>query len=401
MGILLHQVGFSGNHILVVALTPYKFSDSVAMFQSWVPGFDPRHPVGLTVPVWISLRLLPLEYLEFARTISGQIGRVLEEHEKVTVTQDPRFCVELEVDKGWIASLELPNLLGRRVEVIIHYDDSMRCNICFGTSHRGVDCPTLGVRDSSVQDPAPPRRPREYRSRRQPRRPMLRPPISPQVRAELEERGFTVVERRKNKPVHQATYWHPRRGGHRTPSGASDRDIDMLDGTSDVSHSHPPLPSGPRNPTPPPFPRPASPQIPESIQKELEAMEIEFTEIANADPSILREDYGVQAAQDSSIIMVGPVSKPGPDPPIMIPETPPHSLQPQPVLTLAIRPLTPPSGRFFFNPISKTEQSEPQDDFQDAQGFQLSPTFSDPDPGQTTPPLTDQPWYFINSPNQS
>ena len=70
----------------VLALTPYRFSDSVAIFQSWVPRFDPKHMVDLTVPVWISLQLLPIEYLEFAQTIARQIGWVLEEDKKGTVT---------------------------------------------------------------------------------------------------------------------------------------------------------------------------------------------------------------------------------------------------------------------------------------------------------------------------
>ena len=120
---------------------PHKFSASVAMFQSWIPGFDPRKPLGLNHPVWITLHLLPLKHLEFARAIVEQIGRILDEDKNVTATQDPKFCVELETDKGWIAMLELPNLLGRKVEVVVNYDDHMCCTICYKTGHRSNLCP--------------------------------------------------------------------------------------------------------------------------------------------------------------------------------------------------------------------------------------------------------------------
>ena len=56
-----------------------------------------------------------------------------------------------------------------------------------------------------------------------------------------------------------------------------------------------------------------SPLIPNSVQKELNAMEVEFTKVTNADNLIL-EDMGAQViAQDSSIIHIGPSSTPGSD----------------------------------------------------------------------------------------
>lgn len=128
----------------------------MALFQGWIPGFDPRRPTGLTVPVWITLRLLPLEYLDFAREIAGQVEKVLDEDHRVTVTQDPRFYVEMELDKGWIASLQLPNLLNRPVEVIIDYDDPMCCKSCFDPSHESSLCPSTDRPRVSPQAPSRP-----------------------------------------------------------------------------------------------------------------------------------------------------------------------------------------------------------------------------------------------------
>jgi hypothetical protein len=63
----------------VLLLTPYKFSVGTALFQSWIPGFDPRKPEGLHIPIWITLRLLPLQFIEYAKEITSYIAQVIEE----------------------------------------------------------------------------------------------------------------------------------------------------------------------------------------------------------------------------------------------------------------------------------------------------------------------------------
>lgn len=116
----------------MLSLTPHKFEEGTAIFHSWIPSFDPRRPIGLAIPVWILLRLLPLEYLDYARTIAGFVGRVVDEDPRVTVTQDPRFCVELDLKQGWISTLKLPGFDGRLAEVVIEYDGELiRCSQCF------------------------------------------------------------------------------------------------------------------------------------------------------------------------------------------------------------------------------------------------------------------------------
>ena len=127
----------------------------------------------------------------------------------------------------------------------------------------------------------------------------------------------------------------------------------------------------------PMLPPPTSPLIPESVQQELDAMEIEFAEVTHAGSSIL-EDAGAEATvHDSSIIHLGPCLTPELDLTIVVPKTPPHSIHPQLVLTLALYLPSQPSGQFFFNPILDTDHLEPLDDFQDVQGLQLSQTFSE------------------------
>ena len=49
--------------------------------------------------------------------------------------------MELEIDKGWIAALKLPSLLGKRVEVVIDYDNHMCCQLYLDTGHGFTACP--------------------------------------------------------------------------------------------------------------------------------------------------------------------------------------------------------------------------------------------------------------------
>ena len=128
----------------VLSLTPSKFSKATAMFHKWVPGFDPRCSVGLAIPVWISLRFLLLEFLEYTRILAKQVGRVIEEDSRTTVTQDPRFCVEVNVDHGWISTLLLPGRNGCSNKVIIDYDIDPLCyQHCFSFQHGSSHCDLL------------------------------------------------------------------------------------------------------------------------------------------------------------------------------------------------------------------------------------------------------------------
>ena len=83
----------------VLSLTPHRFVDDTTLFRSWISSFDPRCLVGLAIPVWISLRLLPLEFFDYVRTVAAFMGRVIDKDPMITVTQDSRFYVELDLEK--------------------------------------------------------------------------------------------------------------------------------------------------------------------------------------------------------------------------------------------------------------------------------------------------------------
>ena len=174
----------------VLSLIPYRFEEGTALFHSWIPSFDPHRPIGLAIMVWISLRLLPLEFLDYACTIASFVGRLIEEDPRVTVTQDPHFCVKLDLEKGWISTLELLGFDGRTTEVIIEYNnETIRCSHCFHLDHLTDNC---GLQ--TLSEPEPFLVSRNPRESRKPRKASGPPKIYPQVRAELENDGFTIVE---------------------------------------------------------------------------------------------------------------------------------------------------------------------------------------------------------------
>ena len=146
----------------------------------------------------------------------------------------------------------------------------------------------------------------------------------------------------------------------------------MIESSSKEIPFQPPLLSCSTNPT---LPAPESPRIPDSIQKELAAMDVEFPEIIGDASTALTVGADLNA-NDSNIIHMNHRASPGPMHETTILETPPHCVQGHLDLILAARTLAQTIGRFFFNPNSETELSKPHKDFQVTQGFQLSPTTS-------------------------
>ena len=217
--------------------------------------------------------------MEYARVIAGYVGRVIEEDSRITVTQDPRFCVE--VNFGSLLSSSGQN--GNPSEVIIDYDtDPLRCQLCFSHFHGSSQC---DLNSPPLQPLGPAQRPRQSRERRKPRSGHTPPTMNPSVREELESGGFTVVEPRKPcRPPHQSTYWREKRGGKKLLQ-VGEIDTEMTDYLLEDNLSKPPLPAGPRSPNPLP---PESPELPLSVAKKMEAMDVEILELfALADSGLL------------------------------------------------------------------------------------------------------------------
>ena len=81
-------------------LSPYKSQWGTCLIQSWVPGFNPDNPSNLAFPIWVALRKLPYEHHDQALAIAESLGEVIGIDTANEVALDPRFCINLKVNKG-------------------------------------------------------------------------------------------------------------------------------------------------------------------------------------------------------------------------------------------------------------------------------------------------------------
>lgn len=93
------------NNALMVS--PFRSRWGTCMLQSWVPGFNPDNPNNLAFPTWVSLRNLPHEHQDQAIGIAETLGKVIGMETANESARDPRFCINLEISKGWATSIEL------------------------------------------------------------------------------------------------------------------------------------------------------------------------------------------------------------------------------------------------------------------------------------------------------
>lgn len=149
----------------------------------------------------------------------------------------------------------------------------------------------------------------------------------------------------------------------------------MIDSLFEENQPPPPLPTILRNPTPQP---PLFPELPSQLVQEIVAMDVELPELnAIADAELLDPESTRLMTQDSGIIHASLQLPPSSQ---LSVQSLPVQLEP-PSLTLALLGAhTPqPTGKFFFNPNSETETLDAVEDFHDAQGSYLSPTYSELD----------------------
>lgn len=114
-------------------VSPFRSKWGACMLQSWVPRFNPDNPNNLAFPMWISLRNLPHEHQDQAIGIVETLGEVIGMETANKSAKDPRFCINLEISKGWATSIELITEGGilPPQTVLIDYDKlPIRCRVC-------------------------------------------------------------------------------------------------------------------------------------------------------------------------------------------------------------------------------------------------------------------------------
>jgi hypothetical protein len=202
----------------ILGLSPHRMQAGTTLFHNWVPSFDPSKPVDLTIPVWISLRRLPLEYLDCAYELASQVGKVIGEDKRTSVNDDPRFCITLDVqEEFWLLSLAIPNVDDKKAQIFIDYeDDQVRYKHCLDHFHLSERCPALrhwppkqvSSEDERYISGNGKQRQQGDRFRNPNYRYSINKTIAPQTRRELEDGGFCVVEWKN----HNQGYRHHDRG---------------------------------------------------------------------------------------------------------------------------------------------------------------------------------------------
>lgn len=88
-------------------LSSFRSKWGTCTLQSWVPGFNHDNPSNLAFLTWVSLRNMPYEHEDQAVAIAETLGEVIGIDIANENNKDTRFCINLEISKGWATSIEL------------------------------------------------------------------------------------------------------------------------------------------------------------------------------------------------------------------------------------------------------------------------------------------------------
>lgn len=80
--------------------TPFSNDFGTCVNHPWVPAFDVANPSSLRLPR-ITIKCLPLEYLQMAHMVAAKVGTMLRSDPNNPMLKHPRFCVSVNVEKGW------------------------------------------------------------------------------------------------------------------------------------------------------------------------------------------------------------------------------------------------------------------------------------------------------------
>lgn len=134
----------------------HQFNGGTIIYQRWIKGFNPRIPLRLLWPMWISFPELPLEYQKLSRKIAEQVGLVLAVHDGVGFDSLPRFCVGIDVSQGWTSTVVGYSEAGGSAPIPVHYDAlELNCSLCGHHQHHISQCQRARRATSTQRAEAP------------------------------------------------------------------------------------------------------------------------------------------------------------------------------------------------------------------------------------------------------
>lgn len=81
--------------------TPHQSRWGTYILQTWIPGFNATKPMGLKIPMWVTLKDVQDEFLGVAEQIVGGLGELLGVDCRNLGSMDQRFCISLLSGLGW------------------------------------------------------------------------------------------------------------------------------------------------------------------------------------------------------------------------------------------------------------------------------------------------------------
>ena len=120
-------------------MSPVKSKWGTCLLQSWVPSFNPHNPSNLVFPTWVCLRNMPFEHQDQALAIAETLGEIIGMDTANDTAKDLRFCIYLEINRGWATSIDLESEIGilPPQRIMIDYDKlPIRCRVCMSWKHK-------------------------------------------------------------------------------------------------------------------------------------------------------------------------------------------------------------------------------------------------------------------------
>ena len=99
-------------------LTLHLSKWGTCIMQPWMPAFDTSKPQGTRMPVWLTLKNVPEEFLSSAQEMAGNLGTVLGRHRGNSVCVDQKFCVAVKMGIPFDLVLEAVNPVNGEITMI-------------------------------------------------------------------------------------------------------------------------------------------------------------------------------------------------------------------------------------------------------------------------------------------
>ena len=135
----------------VLMLTPHLSKWRTCIMQPWMPAFDASKPQGTRMPVWLTLKNVPEEFLSSAQEMAGNLGIVMGRHQGNSLSADQKFCVAVKTGVPFDLVLEAVNPVNGEATLIqVDYNNlPIRCRYCLSTSHLIKNCPSVAGHNRS------------------------------------------------------------------------------------------------------------------------------------------------------------------------------------------------------------------------------------------------------------